>query len=66
MGFAHIGYHVFLGFHGRVIEAHSVRDLFAMDNMENTEFNPLAGGGPKSTKSEIYRSGLIAVPPGYL
>ncbi len=66
MGFANIGYHVFLGYHGQVIEAHSARGLFAMDNMENTEFNPAAGGGPKSTNSEKYHSGLIAVPPGYL
>lgn len=66
IGFAHLGYHVFVGFKGEVIEAHSVRSLFGFDNLEFNPFNPLAGGAPMSTSSEVYRSGLIAVPPGYL
>lgn len=63
VGFAHIGYHVFLGTQGEVVEAHSVRSLFGLDNIEMTSFNPLGGGAPKSTDSEVYRSGVIAVPP---
>jgi hypothetical protein len=64
VGFAHTGYHVFVGGEGEVIEAHSVRDLFSLENVEKNRFNPLAGGAPMSTRTEVYRSGLIAVPPG--
>ncbi len=66
VGFAHTGYHVFVGYQGEVIEAHSVRSLFALDNVERNMFNPLGGGAPVSTPSEVYLSGLIAVPPGSL
>lgn len=63
VGIAHAGYHVFPGRSGEVIEAHSVRDLNARDNLEFSEFNPLKkGGGPKWTPKEKYRSGLIVVP----
>ena len=63
-GVAHAGYHVFPGFKGDVIEAHSTRRLTSIDNLEQSPFNPLAnGGGPRWTPSEKYRSGLIAVPP---
>ena len=66
LGIAHAGYHVFPGRYGEVIEAHSMRELNSRDNLEFSAFNPLApGGGPKWTRSEKYRSGLIAVPPGY-
>lgn len=63
VGTAHAGYHVFPGFAGNVIEAHSTRDLNDFKNLEVSEFNPLAGGGPKWTRSEHYRSGVIVLPP---
>lgn len=64
VGTAHAGYHVFPGFAGRVIEAHSMRDLNAFDNLEVSLFNPLGmGGGPRWTKAERYRSGVIMIPP---
>lgn len=64
VGTAHAGYHVFPGFNGRVIEAHSMRNLNAFDNLEVSMFNPLGtGGGPRWTRIEKYRSGLIVVPP---
>ncbi|MGZ3722295.1 MAG: hypothetical protein ACXVA9_05165 [Bdellovibrionales bacterium] len=66
VGTAHIGYHVFVGTLGEVIEAHSVRDLFGLDNMQMNLFNPMGGGGPMSTATEFYRSGIIVVPPGSL
>ncbi len=63
VGIAHAGYHVFPGRNGEVIEAHSMRNLNAKDNLEFSEFNPLKmGGGPKWTRTEKYRSGLIVVP----
>ncbi len=66
IGTAHAGYHVFPGTFGRVIEAHSTRPLNAFDNLEFSPFNPLAsGGGPRRTRSEKYRSGVIVVPPVY-
>jgi hypothetical protein len=59
VGIAHAGYHVFPGRKGEVIEAHSMRNLNAKDNLEYSEFNPLqAGGGPKWTAKEKYRSGV--------
>lgn len=64
VGTAHAGYHVFPGTNGLIIEAHSMRDLRAKDNLEISPFNPLApGGGPRWTRSERYRSGVVAVPP---
>lgn len=64
VGTAHAGYHVFPGFNAKVIEAHSMRNLNAFDNLEVSWFNPLGtGGGPRWTRTEKYRSGLIAVPP---
>lgn len=64
VGIAHAGYHVFPGRDGEVIEAHSTRKLNAIDNLEFSSFNPLAsGGGPRWTRTEKYRSGLIAIPP---
>ena len=64
LGVAHTGYHVFLGFQGEIIEAHSTRALSSVDNLERSFFNPLAtGGGPRWTNTEKYRSGLIALPP---
>ncbi len=64
IGVAHTGYHVFPGFEGTVIEAHSTRALSSIDNLETSPFNPLGnGGGPRWTPTEKYRSGLIALPP---
>ena len=65
VGVAHTGYHVFSGFYGEVIEAHSTRSLSSVDNLERSKFNPYTGGGPlwRVSKKEKYRSGLIAVPP---
>lgn len=64
VGVAHAGYHVFPGIRGQVIEAHSMRNLNSFDNLEVSDFNPLGtGGGPRWTRTEKYRSGLIAVPP---
>ncbi len=67
VGTANGGYHVFLVSYGNAIEAHSTRSLFSADNLEYSPFNPLAnGGGPRWTRSEKYRSGLLVVPPNYL
>jgi len=64
VGTAHSGYHVFPGRRGTVIEAHSMRNLTSKDNLETSPFAPLApGGGPRWTRSERYRSGVILVPP---
>lgn len=64
VGIAHSGYHVFPGYQGRVIEAHSTRSLDSFANLEVSMFNPIhPDGGPRWTKVEHYRSGLIAVPP---
>ena len=65
LGVAHAGYHVFPGFYGEVIEAHSARQLDSVNNMERGTFNPLNGGSPKWSNTEWYRSGIIAVPPEY-
>jgi hypothetical protein len=66
IGIAHAGYHVFPGRRGDVIEAHSMRNLDARDNLEVAPFNPLAvGGAPRWTRSEKYRSGLMAVPQNF-
>ncbi len=64
VGVAHTGYHVFPGFVGDVIEAHSTRSLDSVNNLEKSPFNPLAtGGAPRWTASEWYRSGLVGLPP---
>jgi hypothetical protein len=66
VGIAHAGYHVFPGRKADVIEAHSMRNIAARDNIEFSQFNPLAtGGGPRWTNSEKYRSGLVAVPEDF-
>lgn len=63
IGTAHSGYHVFPGRNGQVIEAHSMRSLCSIDNLQFSPFNPLAtGGGPRWTNSEKYRSGIIVAP----
>lgn len=66
IGTAHAGYHMFPGRRGEVIEAHSMREMIAEDNIEFSQFNPLArGGGPRWTRAEKYRSGLIAAPEDF-
>lgn len=63
VGIAHAGYHVFPGHYGQVIEGHSTRQLTDSQTVESSPFSPLEdGGGPRG----IYRSGLMAIPPGYL
>ena len=43
-----------------------MREMIARDNIEVSQFNPLAtGGGPRWTASERYRSGVIAVPQDF-
>jgi hypothetical protein len=75
LGTAHAGYHVFPGFNGKVIEAHSMRELNSRENLEVGEFNPLnqpmngvqgGTGAPRWTRTEHYRSGVMVVPPGYI
>lgn len=67
VGTANGGYHVFLVSEANVIEAHSTRSLFSIDNLEFSPFNPLeTGGGPRWTAKEKYRSGIMVVPPNYL
>ena len=64
VGVAHAGYHVFPGFVGDVIEAHSTRQLDSIDNLEQNPFNPLAkGGAPRWTQTDRYRSGIVGIPP---
>jgi hypothetical protein len=64
VGTAHTGYHVFPGTEEKVVEAHSTRHFTSFKNLEFSDFNPLkTGGGPRWTKTEKYRSGLIALPP---
>ena len=64
VGVAHTGYHVFPGFQGEIIEAHSMRRLDSRDNLEKSQFNPLKlGCGPRWTASEKYRSGVVCLPP---
>jgi hypothetical protein len=66
VGTAHTGYHVFPGTKNDVVEAHSTRHITAFDNFEFSKFAPFAtGGGPRWTKTEKYRSGLIVIPPTY-
>jgi hypothetical protein len=63
VGVAHAGYHVFPGSYGQIIEGHSTRPLTDRQTLETSPFSPLEdNGGPRG----IFRSGLIAVPPGYI
>ncbi len=61
VGTSHMGYHVFPGTYGNIIEGHSTRPLTDAKTLQSAPFNPLGGGGP--TDGE-YRSGIVAVPPG--
>ncbi|MGZ3653637.1 MAG: hypothetical protein ACXWSC_20995 [Bdellovibrionota bacterium] len=63
VGIAHLGYHVFPGTYGQIIEGHSTRQVNDPDSIQTSPFNPLVvGGGPRGGP---YKSGLIAIPPGY-
>lgn len=62
VGTAHMGYHVFPGSFGNIIEGHSTRPLTDAKTLQSAPFNPIGGGGP--TDGE-YRSGIVAIPPGY-
>lgn len=60
IGIAHMGYHVFPGTFGQVVEAHSSRAITDPNTIESAPFNPLAKEGAPSGK---YRSGTMAIPP---
>lgn len=63
IGIAHLGYHVFAGAHGDVVEAHSARPISDKETIERSEFSPgTRKGGPRGG---MYLSGLLGVPPGY-
>ncbi len=67
VGTAHTGWHVFPGVYGKIIEAHSTRSISDKKTVEESDFNPIGGGGPNGAFSGMtYRSGLIAIPPGFL
>ncbi len=63
VGTAHMGYHVFPGTFGEVVEAHSTRAINDFKTMQSAEFNPLAGKAPTDG---MYHSGLIAVPAKFV
>jgi hypothetical protein len=63
LGVANLGYHVFLGSAGKVVEGHSTRSITDYQTIETSQFNPRAGGGgPRGN----YFSGLIVVPPFFI
>lgn len=63
VGTAHGGYHVFPGFNGRIVEAHSTRRLTDIKTLQADPFNPLNGEAPTDG---MYLSGLIAVPAKFV
>lgn len=67
VGQAHMGYHVFPGVSGQIIEGHSTRKLHDSKTIETSAFNPLSdNGGPRGGGvGGRYKSGLLAIPPGY-
>ena len=62
IGTAHMGYHVFPGSFGVVVEAHSTRAITDSKTIESAPFNPLEENGAPSGR---YRSGMISVPPTF-
>lgn len=60
VGTAHMGYHVFPGTYGVVVEGHSARAITDERTLESGPFNPLDNNGSPSGR---YRSGMISVPP---
>jgi hypothetical protein len=67
VGIAHLGYHVFPGFRGTIIEGHSSRELTDPETVQSSPFMPInPQGGPNGGPSGAhYHSGIVAVPPGY-
>lgn len=60
VGTAHMGYHVFSGAYGIVVEGHASRAITDESTIESAAFNPLdSNGAPKGR----YRSGMISIPP---
>ncbi|MGZ3727652.1 MAG: hypothetical protein ACXVCG_00425, partial [Bdellovibrionota bacterium] len=67
VGIAHLGYHVFPGFRGTIIEGHSSREVTDPQTVQSSPFAPIGnGGGPNGGPGGAqYHSGIVAVPPGY-
>lgn len=63
VGIAHLGYHVFPGTYGMVIEGHSARQVTDPNTIEAALFAPLAPTG--APRGGPFRSGIIAVPPAF-
>jgi len=64
VGIAHLGYHVFPGTYGEIVEAHSTRKITDKLTVEKSYFSPMRSrGGPRGGP---YKSGIVAIPPGYL
>lgn len=60
VGTAHMGYHVFSGAYGVVVEGHASRAITDESTIESAPFNPMdSNGAPKGR----YRSGMISIPP---
>ncbi len=62
VGTAHMGYHVFPGSYGIVVEAHSTRAITDDKTVESAAFNPLDDNGAPSGR---YRSGMMSIPPTF-
>lgn len=63
VGTAHGGYHVFPGAYGQIVEGHSTRAITDRLTVQTSPFSPLMkGGGPQGGP---YKSGIVAIPPGY-
>jgi hypothetical protein len=62
VGTAHTGYYTFTGSYGQVIENSYGRNITDADTMTSSYFNPLKKSGDPHSN---FRTGLIAVPPGY-
>ena len=74
VGTAHGGFHVFPGKFGKVIEAHNHTRITNKRTVEAGPFDPLGQLPTQNHRPEfhpdagaygIYRSGIIAVPPGF-
>lgn len=68
VGTAHTGYHTFPGTYGQAMEAHSIMISTSKRMVEAGPFNPMDDenrGSPRGLTNGRFRSGLIAVPPGY-
>lgn len=74
VGTAHTGFHVFPGYKGIVVEGHNRARITDRRTVESAPFDPLGqipteNGKPRFSPNGglygVYRSGLIAAPPGY-